>query len=110
MSAPGVVDGGEQQQLYAPNVLHNSTVQTVKFYAASFAGAVAGTLGYQTWRGFAVFALAMALASGLLVFINCGGRPNAYFKGGILELANPGQDNLMSFILAWTLFYGKLSE
>lgn len=99
-------DGGQQQLLYPPNVLHNSSVQTVKFYAACFAGAVAGILGLETWRGFAVFAIASLFAAGVLVAVNCKGRPKAYFQGGALELANPGQDNLMSFVLAWTLFYG----
>ncbi|KZV85993.1 hypothetical protein EXIGLDRAFT_653585 [Exidia glandulosa HHB12029] len=102
----GPADGGEQQLLYAANVLHNTSVQSVKFYAACFAGAVAGTLGLETWRGFAVFALASAFGAAIVVAVNCKGRPKAYFQGGAFELANPGQDNLMSFILMWTLFYG----
>lgn len=99
-------DGSAQLMLYGPNVLHNSAVQSVKFYAACFAGAVAGTLGLETWRGFAVFALASVFSAAVLVALNCKGRPTAFFQGGALELANPGQDNLMSFVLVWTLFYG----
>jgi hypothetical protein len=26
--------------------------------------------------------------------------------GGLRELVNPGQDNIFTFILVWTLFYG----
>ncbi|KAH7096600.1 hypothetical protein BKA62DRAFT_775014 [Auriculariales sp. MPI-PUGE-AT-0066] len=107
MATPAPAPDSETQTLlYPPNVLHNSAVQNTKFYAASLAGAVAGTLGWQNWSGFALFAFTMLLSTGVTVVVSCKGQPEKYFKGGFWELVNPGQDNLMSFILAWTLFYG----
>jgi len=102
----GVADIDPSTLLYPPNVMHNTSVQSVKFFAAALSGAVAGTLGWLNWYGFALFALTMIGTAGLLVTVNCKGQPSKYFRGGALELANPGQDNFVSFILAWTLFYG----
>jgi len=87
-------------------VLHNSSIHTVKFLSACFSGAVAGVLGLENWRGFALFAGATLLTAAFLFFINCKGRPANYFQAGLWDLASPGQDNIFSFILVWTLFFG----
>lgn len=41
------------------------------------------------------------------MWLKCKGKPAKYVHGGVLEMLNPGQENLSSFLLAWTLFYGK---
>lgn len=94
------------QFLYQPNVQYNaSRTYTIKFLAACFAGAVAGILGLENWLGFALFIFSTALTSACL-YIKCKGRPAKYMPGGLWELVNPGQENMSSFLLVWTLFYG----
>ncbi|KAL4081377.1 hypothetical protein V8B97DRAFT_14676 [Scleroderma yunnanense] len=91
---------------FAPNVLHNQCLTSVKFISACFAGAVAGILGLENWRGFALFAASVFLTSFVIYAVNCKGNPARYLSGGFGELVNPGQDNIFTFILVWTLFYG----
>ncbi|KAH9910935.1 hypothetical protein B0H21DRAFT_524958 [Amylocystis lapponica] len=94
------------QLLFPPNVQYNNNrVYTVKFLSSCFAGAVAGVLGLQNWLGFAVFILSTLLTSASLYF-KCNGRPEKYIPGGWWELVNPGQENIFSFVLVWTLFFG----
>ncbi|KIK29037.1 hypothetical protein PISMIDRAFT_27082 [Pisolithus microcarpus 441] len=94
-------------QLYSlPNVLHNQCLTSVKFISACFSGAVAGILGLQNWRGFALFAISVLSTSFMMYAVNCKGKPSRYLPGGVGELINPGQDNIFTFILVWTLFYG----
>ena len=98
------------QLLYPPNVQYNAgRVYTIKFLAACFAGAVAGILGLENWLGFALFLSSTALTSSCL-YIKCKGRPAKYMPGGLWELVNPGQENLFSFLLVWTLFYGAYAS
>ena len=98
------------QLLYPPNVQFNAgRVYTIKFLAACFAGAVAGILGFENWLGFALFLSSTALTSSCL-YIKCKGRPAKYMPGGLWELVNPGQENLFSFLLVWTLFYGAYAS
>ncbi|KAL5527899.1 hypothetical protein ACEPAG_6700 [Sanghuangporus baumii] len=92
--------------IYAPNVVHNSALSSVKFLASCFAGAVAGILGLENWQGFAFFAASILFTTACIYVVNCKGRPAKYIPGGVKELANPGQDNVFSFVLVWTLFYG----
>jgi len=99
-------DAVAQQRIYAPNVIANSSLLTVKFISACFAGAVAGILGLENWHGFGLFGLATLVSSLAIYFINCRGKPGKYVQGGTMELVNPGQDNVFAFILVWTLFYG----
>jgi hypothetical protein len=94
------------QLIFAPNVQHNTSLTTVKFLAACFSGAVAGILGLTNWRGFALFLASTLFTSVCIYFINCQRRPSKYIPGGFGELVNPGQDNIFSFILSWTLFFG----
>ncbi|KAG8881783.1 hypothetical protein FRB97_009118 [Tulasnella sp. 331] len=96
----------QQMQVYPPHVLYNSqSLHTVKFLSSSFAGAVAGVLGLENFLGFGFFAGSTLVTSLSIWLIRCQGRPKKYMLGGMWELANPGQDNLFSYILFWTLFY-----
>lgn len=95
------------QLIYPPNVQFNSTLNTVKFLSSAFAGAVAGVLGLENWLGFALFFASTALTSLFINLINCRGQPSKYIPGGLTELINPGQDNAFTFVLVWTLFFGK---
>ncbi|KZT06477.1 uncharacterized protein LAESUDRAFT_725923 [Laetiporus sulphureus 93-53] len=94
------------QLLFSPNVQYNNTrLYTVKFLSACLAGAVAGILGLENVLGFALFILSTLLTSACL-YVKCKGNPVKYMPGGWWELVNPGQENLFSFVLVWTLFYG----
>ncbi|KIP10367.1 hypothetical protein PHLGIDRAFT_125575 [Phlebiopsis gigantea 11061_1 CR5-6] len=94
------------QLLYPPNVQFNaSRIYTIKFVSACFAGAVAGTLGLESWLGFGLFLLSTLLTSACL-YVKCKAKPAKYMAGGFWELVNPGQENMFSFLLLWTLFYG----
>lgn len=92
--------------IYAPNVVHNSSLNSVKFLSSCFMGAVAGILGLENWQGFALFIVSTLFTAACIYVVNCKGRPAKYIAGGVKELANPGQDNIFSFVLVWTLFFG----
>ena len=94
------------QRIYPPNVIANSSLTSVKFISACFAGAAAGILGLENWHGFALFLSSTLLTSACIYVINCQGKPSRFLQGGIAELVNPGQDNAFTFVLVWTLFYG----
>ncbi|TRM67441.1 hypothetical protein BD626DRAFT_564377 [Schizophyllum amplum] len=94
------------QLIYPPNVQVNSTIHTVKFTTASLAGAVAGILGLQHIKGFALFGASTLLTAFCLFALNCRGSPARYVPGGLPALVNPGKDNAFTFVLLWTLFYG----
>jgi hypothetical protein len=94
------------QLVFAPNVLHNQALNSVKFLSSCFAGAVAGILGLENWLGFALFIASIISTSFIIYAVNCRGKPARYLHGGLRELVNPGQDNIFTFILVWTLFYG----
>ncbi|KAH0840215.1 hypothetical protein J3R83DRAFT_1219 [Lanmaoa asiatica] len=94
------------QLMFAPNVLHNQSLTSVKFLSSCFSGAVAGILGLENWHGFALFAMSVLSTSFVIYAINCKGKPAKYLPGGLGELVSPGQDNIFTFILVWTLFYG----
>jgi hypothetical protein len=80
----------------------------VKFLSACFAGAAAGILGLTNWTGFALFLLSTLFTAASINTINCRGKHSRYMAGGLTELLNPGgQDNAFTFVLVWTLFYGK---
>ncbi|KAF9030459.1 hypothetical protein BDZ89DRAFT_1064661 [Hymenopellis radicata] len=94
------------QLIYAPNVQANTSLITVKFLSACFAGAVAGILGLENWTGFALFLVSTLFTSFCIHTINCRGAPSKYLPRGVSDLINPGQDNAFTFVLVWTLFYG----
>lgn len=96
------------QLLYPPNVQFNaSKVYSIKFLSSCFAGAAAGTLGLETWLGFGLFVFSTLLTFGCL-YVKCKAKPAKYAPGGLWDLFNPGQENMFSFLLVWTLFYGTL--
>jgi hypothetical protein len=107
---PNAPDSEQQQQQrlhYPPHVQTNqSRIYATKFLTSCFAGAAAGILGLENFRGFGVFFFATLLSSALL-WLRCKGSPKKYVPGGLVELVNPGQENLFSFLLVWTLFYGS---
>ena len=106
MSATAASPEAAAQLLFAPNVQYNSSrLYTVKFLSSCFAGAVAGVLGLTNASGFALFAFSMLLTSACL-YLKCRGRPGKYVQGGWTALVSPGQENVFSFVLVWTLFYG----
>ncbi|KAF8237937.1 hypothetical protein L208DRAFT_1388610 [Tricholoma matsutake] len=94
------------QLIYPPNVQANSSLTNVKFLSSCFAGAAAGILGLENWLGFALFLASTLFTSVCIHRINCEGNPGKYVQGGVWELVNPGQDNMFTFVLVWTLFYG----
>ncbi|KAI0751162.1 Rab5-interacting protein-domain-containing protein [Daedaleopsis nitida] len=106
MSATTSTPEAAAQLLFPPNVQYNnSRLYTVKFLSSCFAGAVAGVLGLENTLGFALFIFSTLLTSSCL-YLKCKGRPSKYVPGGWWELVNPGQENIFSFVLVWTLFYG----
>jgi len=95
------------QLIFIPNVIENSSITNTKFFSACFAGAAAGILGMENWTGFVLFFVSTLFTSALIYGVSCRGRPRKYFQGGLMELMNPGQDTAFTFVLVWTLFYGK---
>jgi hypothetical protein len=95
--------------LYPPHILHNTTtLSNLKFLSSCFSGAIAGVLGLENYSGFLLFVLTTVATTALVYGVSCKGRMDKYVKGGLWELVNPGQDNIFSFVLLWTLFYGML--
>lgn len=105
-------DDARLQLLYQPHITHNSaSLSTLKWLCTSFAGSVAGVLGLENYAGFALFALSIVLTSVAVWGVQCKGRGvDRYVQGGWWEVVNPGQENIASFILFWTLFYGASSS
>ena len=98
----------QQQRLFAPHVMfNNNSIYNVKFISSCFTGAVAGILGLENWLGFIFFIFATLFTALILHFFNLKTKPQKFFQGGFLEAVNPGQENTFSFILMWTLSYGK---
>ena len=95
------------QLIYPANVQANSSLVNVKFLSSCFAGAAAGILGLENWLGFALFLASTFITSASIYTINCRQQPAKYIQGGLAELVNPGQDNVFTFVLVWTLFYGE---
>lgn len=97
----------QQQLIFAPNVQANASLISLKYISACFAGAAAGILGLENWAGFALFLVGTLVTSLCIYAVNCAGKsPAKYMLGGWTELVNPGTDNVLSFVLVWTLFYG----
>ncbi|KDQ15466.1 hypothetical protein BOTBODRAFT_173945 [Botryobasidium botryosum FD-172 SS1] len=93
--------------VYPPHVQHNmSALSNIKFLTSCFIGAVCGILGLENYQGFALLVVWTMVTSGVVYVVGCRGDTKKYVRGGLWELANPGQDNLFSFVLLWTLFYG----
>jgi len=114
----------ESDKIYPSNSTFNaSALSNIKFLSACFAGAVSGILGLQKQYGFALFALS-SLATALAIYTlhmpkahsaallfgtsskRSGPGTRIYTPGGAWDLLNPGQENVFSFLLVWTLFFG----
>ncbi|KAF8520814.1 hypothetical protein BU17DRAFT_46306 [Hysterangium stoloniferum] len=95
------MDDPSSQLIYAPNILHNSSIDTTKFLVSCVVGAAAGILGLEHWQGFVFFAASSLGTSLLIAGLKCGGKPEKYMKGGWAELVMP---DTASFVLIWTLF------
>ncbi|KAG8960925.1 hypothetical protein FRC03_005990 [Tulasnella sp. 419] len=95
------------QLVYPTHVQHNTnSLYTIRFLSSSFVGAVAGVLGLENFQGFALFAFSTLLTAASIWLLRCQGKPQKYIHGGLWSIINPGQENLFSFVLFWTLFYG----
>jgi ER membrane protein complex subunit 6 len=96
------------QLLYPLHITQNANaLYNVKFLSSCFIGAVCGVLGLENFQGFGLFCVSILLSSAVIYGVQCRGRPEKYVQGGWWELVSPGQENVFSFILLWTLFYGE---
>lgn len=115
----------EADKIFAPHAIANgATLANIKFLSSCFAGAICGILGLQKQYGFALFAVSSLITAVAIYGIKMrpthpssqqlrqssfGKGKNAshiYVMGGLWETVNPGQENVFSFLLLWTLFYG----
>lgn len=96
------------QLIFPQNAQHNTLVlSNIKFVSSCFVGAVAGILGLQNLYGFLLFGVSLLLTAGVVAGLKCKGAGlDKFIAGGWVELVNPGQENIFSFVLLWTLFYG----
>lgn len=114
----------EADKIFAPNAQSNAnSLANVKFLSACFTGAIAGILGLQKQYGFALFLISSVITA-LSVYLlhmpkaystsrfrersakDSGPSVRLYAPGGAWDLLNPGQENVFSFLLTWTLFFG----
>lgn len=122
------MDDQETQLIYPLHAQNNAnTLANIKFLSSCFIGAVAGVLGLENQYGFALFAAASLITAALVYLVhvaggattpiplrngkknNADGAIRAFVRGGVWELVNPGQENVFSFVLLWTLFYGTVN-
>lgn len=96
------------QRIFPQNAQHNALVlSNIKFVSSCFVGAVAGILGLENFYGFLLFGISLFATAGIVVSMKCKDPSiQKYIAGGWAELINPGQENIFSFVLLWTLFYG----
>ncbi|KAF8602577.1 hypothetical protein BDV93DRAFT_523950 [Ceratobasidium sp. AG-I] len=96
------------QLIFPQNAQHNALVlSNIKFVSSCFVGAVAGILGLQNLYGFLLFGVSLLVTAGVVTGLKCKGAGlDRFIAGGWVELVNPGQENVFSFVLLWTLFYG----
>lgn len=115
----------EAEKIFAPHATFNANeLSNIKFLSACFAGAISGILGLQKQYGFALFALS-SIATALAVYLlhmpkarsiahilgstnkKSGLSSRIYAPGGAWDILNPGQENVFTFLLLWTLFFGQ---
>ena len=76
---------------------------------ASLFGAAAGTLGLESYPGFAFYLAGTFLVSALIYALRTESSPNKYFYSPIGDLwVGDIMGGVLSFILTWTLFYGMV--
>jgi len=90
------------------SVAHNTRIiSNIRNITASLFGVVAGTLGLESYPGFAFYGCGTLLVSLLLFVLRAEGDGKRYFYAPASELwAGDVVSGLMSFVLTWTLFYG----
>jgi len=90
------------------SVQHNArTVSNIRNLTASLFGVAAGTLGLESYPGFAFYLIGTFLVSALIFFLRTEGQPKTYFYRPFSDLwAGDLVAGLSSFVLTWTLFYG----
>ncbi|KAK0528449.1 hypothetical protein OC834_003386 [Tilletia horrida] len=113
--APGQ-DGGPVPDIYPENLAYNAKqIYFLRSTALSLAGASAGVLGLRNLSGFYFFALTLLLTNALLLAYNARAQPKRYIphlgpedaRPGVVGLAlQGGQENLFSYVLWWTFWYG----
>jgi hypothetical protein len=70
-------------------------------------GVVAGTLGLESYPGFAFYLVGTAIVSSLIFFFRAEADAKRYFYSPFGDLwSGDVVTGLMSFVLTWTLFYG----
>ncbi|PRW33224.1 flagellar associated isoform A [Chlorella sorokiniana] len=94
------------EQLLNPKHLKNNMdiLTSTKIFASLLAGVFAGVVGITGYKGFLVYLLAHALASGLLA-LKAGGQPQRYFptRSQLVLAGVFSQTELLTFILFWTV-------
>jgi hypothetical protein len=76
---------------------------------ASLLGAVAGTLGLESYPGFAFYLLGTLVTSALVFSLRADGQVKRYFYRPMADLwVGDIFGSFMSFVLTWTLFYGMV--
>ncbi|CAD6885178.1 unnamed protein product [Tilletia controversa] len=115
--APGV-DGqdGPVPDIYPENLAYNAKqIYFLRSTALSLAGASAGVLGLRNLSGFYFFAVTLLLTNLVLLAYNARAQPSKYVphlgtiatQPGVVGLAvQGGQENLFSYVLWWTFWYG----
>ena len=82
-------------------------VSNIRNITASLFGIVAGTLGLESYPGFAFYLVGTTLVSALLYQLRADGKPQSYFYSPVNDLwMGDITTGIMSFMLTWTLFYG----
>lgn len=96
------------QRIFPQNAQHNALVlSNIKFVSSCFVGAVAGILGLQNAYGFLLFGVSLFATAGAVAGLKLkGANVEEFVPGGWVDMINPGQENVFSFVLLWTLFYG----
>jgi hypothetical protein len=82
-------------------------VSNIRNLTASLFGVAAGTLGLESYPGFAFYLVGTFLVSALIYFLRTDGKPKSFFYRPFGDLwAGDLVSGVSSFVLTWTLFYG----
>ncbi|TIA22287.1 proliferating cell nuclear antigen [Aureobasidium pullulans] len=92
------------------SMMHNArTVSNIRSLTASLFGVAAGVLGLESFPGFLFYALGSLVVSLLIFSLRANVQAKSYFHSPIADLwIGDLFGGLMSFVLTWTLFYGRL--
>ncbi|KAF2674601.1 hypothetical protein BT63DRAFT_419895 [Microthyrium microscopicum] len=96
--------------LVPESVQHNvRVISNIRSLSASLIGAVAGTLGLESYPGFAFYLLGTVITSLLIYIFLAEGNVKRYFFRPTADLWMGDMfGSFMSFVLTWTLFYGMV--